>query len=220
MMERVQPRRGPEQRREPSRWPAKAPARDWRRPLPTDLAAADDPLSRDAAASALEAALFSVDEPMTLRRLANLAGLSDPTVAQSALERLQIAFNDENSSFHIVELAGGFQLLTRPEFYPWLVRVGDAGSRNRLTPTMLETLAIIAYRQPIMRADLESIRGVHCADALRELMDRGLVRIAGRDNSLGRPILYGTTKRFLQFFGLRDLGELTPIDVHSSSAIH
>lgn len=164
----------------------------------------------------LEAALFSADEPLTLRRLAQLAGLPDSSAARETLARLQADFDAEGSSFHIAELAGGFQLLTRPEFYPWLVRVGEAGARQRLSPVLLETLAIVAYRQPIMRADLESIRGVNCADALRDLMDRGLIRIAGRDNTLGRPILYGTTKRFLQFFGLRDLGDLAPIDSPTS----
>ena len=213
MRERVRVRRGPEQRRDPARWPRFAPYRPWSRKTRSAEMAADDPLARDAATAALEAALFSADEPLTLRRLAHLAGLPNSEAVQHALDRLQAAFNGEGSSFHIVELAGGFQLLTRPEFYPWLVRVGDAGARSRLSPTLLETLAIIAYRQPIMRADLESIRGVHSADALRDLMERGLIRIAGRDNSLGRPILYGTTKRFLQFFGLRDLGDLAPIDL-------
>jgi segregation and condensation protein B len=108
----------------------------------------------------------------------------------------------------VEEIAGGFQLLTRPEFHPWLARARHTGHDLRLSPAARETLAIVAYRQPIMRADIEGIRGVQCGEVLRLLMERGLVKIAGRDTSLGRPVLYGTTKRFLQVFGLRNLSDL------------
>ena len=92
----------------------------------------------------------------------------------------------------------------------WLVRLRQTAGEPRLIGALLETLAIVAYRQPIMRADLESVRGVHCGDALRQLMERGMIRIAGRDDSLGRPVLYATTKKFLATFGLRDLRDLPP----------
>ena len=117
----------------------------------------------------------------------------------------------EGSAFQVEEIAGGYQLLTRPEFHPWLVRLRQTAGEPKLSGALLETLAIVAYRQPIMRADLEAIRGVHCGDILRQLMERGLVRIAGRDDSLGRPVLYGTTKKFLATFGLRDLRDLPPV---------
>src|SRR5262249_41114239 len=110
------------------------------------------------------------------------------------------------------ELAGGFQLLTRPEFHPWLVRLRRSGADLRLSGAARETLAIVAYRQPIMRADVEAIRGVQCSEVLRQLMERGLIRIAGRDASLGRPVLYGTTKKFLQVFGLKSLRDLPQAD--------
>ncbi|MBI1913389.1 MAG: SMC-Scp complex subunit ScpB, partial [Planctomycetes bacterium] len=116
------------------------------------------------------------------------------------------------SSFQVEELAGGFQLLTRAEYYPWLARQRRAGSDVKLSPAARETLAIIAYRQPIMRADVEAVRGVQSGDVLRLLMEKGLVRIAGRDDSLGRPVLYGTTKKFLQLMGLRSLRELPRAD--------
>jgi segregation and condensation protein B len=128
------------------------------------------------------------------------------------IRRLQGKLDHEGSSLEIVELAGGYQLVTRRQYFPWLVRLRQSAGEPKLTPALLETLAIIAYRQPIMRADLEAIRGVHCGDALRDLMERGFVKIAGRHDSLGRPILYGTSRRFLQLFGLRDLGELPPLD--------
>src|SRR5204862_3139685 len=102
----------------------------------------------------------------------------------------------------------GFQLLTRSEFHPWLARLRRSSNELRLTPAARETLAIVAYRQPIMRADIEAIRGVQCGEILRLLMEKGLVRIAGRHDSLGRPVLYGTTKKFLQVFGLRSLRDL------------
>jgi segregation and condensation protein B len=97
-------------------------------------------------------------------------------------------------------------------YFSWLARLRQGAGEGRLTATLLETLAIVAYRQPIMRADLEVIRGVDCRDSLQELMVRGLVRISGRDESLGRPILYSTTKRFLQLFGLRDLSDLPSLE--------
>jgi segregation and condensation protein B len=174
--------------------------------------------SRNGPDAAIEAALFCADEPLSPRRLAILIQSQRGTNLTECIRRLQKMLDEEGSALEIVELAGGFQLVTRVEYFPWLVRLRRSGGEPKLTPALLETLAIIAYRQPIMRADLEAIRGVHCGDALRDLMERGLVRIAGRHDSLGRPIIYGTTKRFLQLFGLRDLGELPPLDGESKNA--
>jgi segregation and condensation protein B len=126
------------------------------------------------------------------------------------IERLRGLLAAEVSAFRVEDIAGGFQLLTGAEFHPWLVRLRQTAGEARLSGALLETLAIVAYRQPIMRADLESVRGVHCGDALRQLMERGMIRIAGRDDSLGRPVLYATTKKFLATFGLRDLRDLPP----------
>jgi segregation and condensation protein B len=167
---------------------------------------------RDAKLARLEAVLFGADEPLTARRLAAVAELADAAEARRLIERLRALYADEGAAFQVEELAGGYQLLTRPEFHPWLVRLRRTAGEPKLTGALLETLAIVAYRQPIMRADLEAVRGVRCDEALRQLMERGLVRIAGRDNSLGRPVLYGTTKKFLQAFGLRDLRELPPVE--------
>jgi segregation and condensation protein B len=167
---------------------------------------------RDAKLARLEALLFGADEPLTARRLAAVAELADAAEARRLIERLQGLYAAEGAAFQVEELAGGYQLLTRPEFHPWLVRLRRTAGEPKLTGALLETLAIVAYRQPIMRADLEAVRGVRCDEALRHLMERGLVRIAGRDDSLGRPVLYGTTKKFLQVFGLRDLRDLPPVD--------
>jgi segregation and condensation protein B len=162
--------------------------------------------------AALEAVLVVADEPLNTRRLAQAAGLADAAEARRLLRQLEELYEREGSAFSVEELAGGFQLLTRTEFYPWLVRLRRATSELKLTPAARETLAIIAYRQPIMRADVEAIRGVQCSDVLKQLMEKNLIRIAGRDDSLGRPVLYGTTRKFLQLFGFRSLRDLPRAD--------
>jgi segregation and condensation protein B len=204
---------GPARRRRRDRLPAnhRPPAWSRLRAAATEPAAAG-PQARDARLARLEALLFAADEPLTARRLATLAELGDAATARRLVERLRELYAAEGAAFQVEELAGGYQLLTRPEFHPWLVRLRQSTGEPKLPGALLETLAIVAYRQPIMRADLEAVRGVHCGEALRQLMERGLVRIAGRDESLGRPVLYATTKKFLQTFGLRDLRDLPPVD--------
>jgi segregation and condensation protein B len=169
-------------------------------------------LARDALLASVEAALFAADEPLTPRRLAAAAGLSEAAEARRQVRRLQALYDEAGSAFQVEEIAGGFQLLSRPEFHPWLVRLKRSGHEVHLSAALRETLAIVAYRQPIMRADIESIRGVHCGEVLRLLMEKGLIRIAGRDQSLGRPVLYGTSKKFLQLFGLKSLRELPHVE--------
>jgi segregation and condensation protein B len=169
-------------------------------------------LAREPALARLEAALLIADEPLSARRLAQIAGLPAATEARRLLRRLESLYAQDGSAFQVEELAGGFQLLTRPEFQPWLVRLRRANAEHRLTPAARETLAIVAYRQPIIRADIEKIRGVQCGDLLRLLMEKGLVKIVGRHDSLGRPVLYGTTKKFLQAFGLKSLRDLPDVE--------
>lgn len=159
----------------------------------------------------LEAILWLADEPLTERKLTTAIGAADAAETRLLIQELRHLLDADQSAFQIEELAGGFQLLTRPEYYPWLVRLRRSIPEHKLSPALMETLAIIAYRQPIMRADIENIRGVHCGDAVRVLMERKLVQIAGRHDSLGRPVLYGTTKKFLQAFGLKDLDELPAV---------
>jgi segregation and condensation protein B len=165
-------------------------------------------LARDHRLALIEAALLIADEPLTPRRLAAVAGLTDAAEVRRLVRRLQSLYARDGSAFRVEEPGGGFQLLTRPEFHPWLARLRRTGNELRLTAAARETLAIVAYRQPIMRAAIEAIRGVQVSELLRQLMEKGLVRIAGRDDSLGRPVLYGTTRKFLQSFGLKSLKEL------------
>ena len=147
-------------------------------------------------------------EPLSARKLAVLAGLADPTQARTLARRLNEQYDLHGHAFRIEEIAGGMQLLTRPQFAPWLRRLSHVPGEELLSQGMLETLAIVAYRQPLLRAEIEAIRGVGCDEVLRQLMQRDLVRICGRQEDLGRPYLYGTTKRFLQLFGLQSLDSL------------
>ncbi len=167
-----------------------------------------DPLTRDPALARLEAALFLAQEPVSAKKLATVAGLKDAAEVRRLVERLREMHDADASAFRVGEVAGGYQLFTRPAFRPWLLRAGRAGAEPKLTPALTETLAVVAHRQPIMRADVEAIRGVGCGELLTQLMERGLVKIVGRHESLGRPILFGTTKKFLQTFGLNDLEDL------------
>lgn len=160
---------------------------------------------------------------LSSRRLAELAGLADGTQARTLVRRLNEIYAGrsagegrggghdapgERSAFCVEEVAGGFQLMTRPCCGPWLRRLHAPAAHVRLSTSALETLAVIAYRQPVLRAELEAVRGVQCGEMLRQLGERDLVRIVGRSPELGRPFLYGTTKKFLQVFGLRSLDEL------------
>lgn len=156
----------------------------------------------------LEAVLLVHREPASGRKLAQLAGLTDATAARTLIARLNALYDRQGQAFRIAEVAGGYQLMTRPKFGKWLRWLHPLAWQNRFSVPALETLAVVAYRQPVVRADIEAIRGVQCGEILRQLMDRELVRIVGRSDELGRPFLYGTTRRFLQVFGLRRLDDL------------
>ena len=157
----------------------------------------------------VEAMLFATEDPISAERLAEAAG-EDVAVGmiRDAVKELMADYDAQGRAFTIEEIAGGFQLFTRPEYNTYLKKIVRARSEARFTQAALETLAIIAYKQPVMRAEVEDIRGVACGDMIRTLMEKGLVRIAGRGEQLGRPLLYGTTKKFLQAFGLSSTKDL------------
>jgi len=159
----------------------------------------------------LEAALFVAREPLTLRRLAKLAGLPDASRARVLLRELQHLHDAEGVAFRVERIGGGFQLLTRSPLGPWVRRLLATPPETRVSTAALETLAIIAYRQPVTRAEIEAIRGVGSEEMLRQLLDRDLVAVGGRTDDLGRPHVYLTTRRFLQCFGLGTLDELPPV---------
>ena len=160
----------------------------------------------------LETVLFLAREPLSTRKLAKLAKLADGTEARTLLKRLSKRYDGRASAMQVVEVAGGIQLLTRPQLAEWIRRLHGASEEMRLSTPALETLSVVAYRQPVVRAEIEAIRGVQCGEILRVLMERDLLRIVGRSQELGRPFQYGTTKKFLQVFGLRRLEQLPPID--------
>ncbi len=159
----------------------------------------------------LEAILLLAKTPLSTRKLAQLAHLADGTEARTLVRHLNRCYDQAGRAMRIEQIAGGYRLLTRPAFSPWLARLGHLPPAVRLSSPMMETLAVIAYRQDVSRADIEAVRGVACGELLRQLMERDLVRIAGRSEELGRPYLYGTTKRFLQLFGLASIEALPPI---------
>ncbi len=128
------------------------------------------------------------------------------------VNELNAAYDRDGSAFRVERAANGSLLLTRPVYARWLGRLHQRQSTTKLSPPAMETLTVIAYRQPITRADIEAVRGVQCTEMLKQLMDRGLVRIGGEDNSLGRPYLYETTRKFLEVFGLRGLDDLPRAD--------
>lgn len=156
----------------------------------------------------LEAALFLMKEPASSRRLSQLTEITDGTRVRRLIQELNQRYERDNCAFAVVEVAGGYQLRTCPEFAPWLFRLQEVPVEVRLTNAAMETLAIIAYQQPVLRVTIERTRGVQCGDILRQLMDQDLIQITGRSEELGRPFLYGTTKHFLQVFGLVNINEL------------
>ena len=159
--------------------------------------------------SVIEAILFASDEPLSADRLVNIAEFNGGVKqVKKCIETLNEQYQQSGRAFRIEEIAGGFQMMTLPEYNNWLKNLLRQRADNKLSPAALETLAIIAYKQPIIRADIESIRGVACGEMVRSLMYKGLVKIVGKAEVLGRPLLYGTTKKFLEVFGLNDLKDL------------
>ena len=159
----------------------------------------------------LEALVFVSHEPLSVDRLVTVLGRVSKAEVVKTLRCLQEDYNQEGRGLQLVEVAGGFRFVTRSDVAPWVKRLDKVKSAPKLSRSALESLAIIAYKQPIVRAEIEGIRGVETSSVLRTLLERKLVRMVGRKDVPGRPILYGTTKYFLEHFGLRDLSELPPL---------
>jgi segregation and condensation protein B len=156
----------------------------------------------------LEAALFAANRPLTLDELEGLEPDAAPAEVRTALDALREHYDFDGHSIEVVELAGGYQILTRASFAAAVERAQAMQRQPRLTPATLETLATIAYRQPVGRAEIEEIRGVNAGGVLRTLQERGLIEVVGRSEGLGRPLLYGTTPLFLELLGMNDLADL------------
>jgi segregation and condensation protein B len=159
----------------------------------------------------LWAMLFASHEPLPLQRLTRALGLVAKDRVAEGLQQLREQLDEQRAPMMVAEIAGGFRLMTRPEYAPYLARLFHKADKDRLSPASLETLAIVAYRQPATRADVESIRGVQAGPSLRTLQERRLIKVVGRAAVVGRPIQYGTTKRFLDHFGLKSVEDLPGI---------
>lgn len=160
----------------------------------------------------LEALLFASDSPIEAERIQEVLGLDSPVAARGVVDELRQRLEDGGRALQVVEAGGGFRLLTRPEAAPWLVRLQRSRTRARLSRPALETLAIVAYRQPVSKPEVDVIRGVNSEGVLESLLERRLIRMAGRKEAPGRPFLYETTREFLVAFGLRDLGDLPKVE--------
>ena len=159
----------------------------------------------------LEAVLFVSPEPVPVARLMSIVGAVSKAEVVQALDILEHDLDQEGRGIQLVQVAGGYRLVTKQEYGPWLKRMDKAKAAQKLSRSALESLAIIAYKQPLVRAEIEEIRGVETSGVLRTLCERKLVRIVGRKDVPGRPIMYGTTKFFLEHFGLQDLTQLPPL---------
>lgn len=165
--------------------------------------------------SVVEALLFSTDTPLSAQRLADIVGVGKPADIERQIQTLNGIYTERGSSFRIEAIAKGYRMMTLPVYNHWLARLHKERADSRLSQAALETLAIVAYKQPILRADIEAIRGVAVGDMLVRLREMNLVRIVGRAEEVGRPLLYGTTTRFLEIFGLHTLSDLPKMDDRS-----
>jgi len=156
----------------------------------------------------VEALLFASDAPLTAADIARIDERLDEDTVEAVVQELRGEYEESDRAFQIYEVAGGYQLLTRPDFAMHLQRFETVPQTTRLSNASLEALAIIAYRQPIGRAEVEEIRGVGSSGAIKTLADRNLIEVVGRGEGLGRPLLYGTTRKFLEHFGLRSLEDM------------
>ena len=159
----------------------------------------------------VEALIFASPEPVTLKTLVKLLDTEPKEDILQAIDALKAAY-DEPGGLQMVEVAGGYQIVTRPELHEWVRRLFHERTSQKLSVASLETLAVVAYKQPVTAPEIAEIRGVNTAGVLGTLMERKLIKIVGRKQVVGRPFLYGTTRHFLQRFGLNDLSDLPKVE--------
>lgn len=164
----------------------------------------------------IETLLFITDRPVKISRLVDVIENTTAKEVREAIQKLQDDYTVRGSAMQILEIAGGYQMCTKPEYGRWVRRLYNEKMTTRLSNAALETLAIIAYKQPLTRAEMEAIRGVDVAGPLEKLLDRGLVRVVGRKDTIGHPMVYGTTDEFLRMFGLNKVSELPDLQVFAT----
>ncbi|MFO0934067.1 MAG: SMC-Scp complex subunit ScpB [Planctomycetota bacterium] len=157
---------------------------------------------------AVEALLLAAGEALTAERIRDLLGLPSALHVKEAVEAIRTRWKAAGLAVEIQDVAGGHRVVTRPEYAEYVRRLWRRPAADRLSATLLETLSIVAYKQPVARAEIERIRGVQCGEALRQLLERRLLKVSGRSDQPGRPLLYATTVRFLEVFGLAGLEDL------------
>lgn len=160
----------------------------------------------------IEAILFVHHEPIIVEKLKDVLGDVDSRLIREIIYELKSEYEKDNRGFMLREVAGGFQMVSHPRYASWIKKLSKNTHTERLTLPTLETLAIIAYKQPITRLEIEEIRGVNVENILKNLLEASLIRVVGRKKTLGRPLLYGTTKKFLEYFGLNSLEELPRLE--------
>ena len=166
----------------------------------------------DDLAASVEAILLASNSPLTAAKICDVTQTTSQATVRKTIEQLNTRYRQQGAAFQIKAIAGGFQMQTLPQFDGVLSRLVQTRKDSRLSQAAIEALAIIAYRQPILRADIEAIRGVACGEVLRGLIEKQLIKIVGRAEILGRPMLYGTTRRFLEVFGLAGLDDLPNVE--------
>ena len=160
----------------------------------------------------IESLLFASDRPLTLQKIVAMLGTGTARDIRNHIKTLNKRYTENRAAFRIEQLAGGYQMLSLPAFNTWIRKLKKSKQDSRLSQASLETLALVAYKQPVVRADIEGVRGVASGEILNRLREMGLIKIVGRAEDLGRPMLYGTTKRFLEVFGLSGLDDLPEVE--------
>jgi len=176
-------------------------------------------MTNEEAKKILEVLLFSNDKPLNASILSDVLEEKDSKVVRGLIEELKKEYEDTGRPISIVEVAGGFQIATDPYYAPWIRKMYKQDRASRLSMPALETLAIIAYRQPITRSEIEAIRGVNVDGVVHNLLERSLIRSAGKKDAPGRPILYATTSEFLRHFGVNTLDDLPKLKEFSDADI-
>ena len=170
------------------------------------------PLENEDLRKALESLLFITDHPLSLADLCKITGVKDPPRIQALVDEYKLKLDQEGAAVQLLEVAEGYQMATRPTYAPFVRKLFAERMTMRLSTAAHETLSIVAYKQPITRAEIEEIRGVEVIAALETLLEKRLVRVVGRKESVGRPLMYGTTPDFLRHFGLKNLEDLPPLE--------
>ncbi|OGX18785.1 MAG: SMC-Scp complex subunit ScpB [Omnitrophica WOR_2 bacterium RBG_13_44_8b] len=175
-------------------------------------------MSEDNLKSVVEALLFASEKPLSLEQMRNALDNLEATEIRKILESLKAEYEQSSRGIRIAEIAGGFQMITAPGYGAFLKKLFKGRRVERLSRPALETLAIIAYKQPLTKMEIESLRNVNADGVMKNLLDKSLVRISGRKKAPGRPFVYGTTRQFLEYFGLKSLEELPKLEEFSNLA--